>query len=329
MKSIRVYLFGKMRVLCGGRPCDDCGSTKARELFAYLLLHPNRAHSRERLGSLLWNHVSTERSKAYLRKALWQLQHALDAAHAEAEDDRTASASGNGEPLLVVNGAWIQLNARASVWLDVDVFETAFQAVRDRDAGELTSEEADMLQHAVSLYTSDLLESWYADWCLLERERLQDLYLMALGKLAHYAELDGSYDTGIEYGLRMLQVDIARECAHRRLMRLRYLSGDRTGALRQYLRCAEVLNAELGVEPSTATRQLYTQIRDDVMSPSSALREALPASPLAPDDRPSDASDPSLIGMARIRALRETLAKLQSEVRREIEAVEIAIEERR
>lgn len=319
MDTLQVSLFGKMSVSWAGGTEDlHCGSTKARELFAYLALHRERPHSRERLGSLLWNHVSTKRSKAYLRKALWQLQHAPIARPfgAPAPSDGGAAGSETPEGLLVVDGSWVQLNPRARIWLDVDVFEAAFRAVRDQDVDAMSPAVAEALQQAVALYTSDLLENWYRDWCLLERERLQDVYLMALGKLAHYAERHGSYDTGIGYGLRMLEVDPARECAHRRLMRLRYLSGDRTGALRQYVRCADVLDAELGVQPSTATRQLYENVQSDALHPAPE-----PNSP----SRPPTASD----GLDRIRALQQKLQGLQSQIRREIEAVEMVIERRR
>lgn len=320
METLQVSLFGKMSISWPGGPEDlHCGSAKAQELFAYLVLHRNRAHSRERLGSLLWDHVSTERSKAYLRKALWQLQHAPIArpfGQPPASDGHASRADG-AEPLLVVDGNWVQLNARADIWLDVDVFEAAFRAVRDLDAGAMEPPVAEALRRAVALYTSDLLENWYRDWCLLERERLQDVYLMALGRLAHYAELHGSYDTGIAYGLRMLEVDPARECAHRRLMRLRYLAGDRTGALRQYVRCAEVLDAELGVEPSTATRHLYEHVQTDAL-------------PSAPDPSPYiRPAPPASEGVERIRALQQKLLGLQSQIRREIEAVEMVIERRR
>jgi DNA-binding SARP family transcriptional activator len=44
-------------------------------------------------------------------------------------------------------------------------------------------------------------------------------------------------------------------------MRLYYLVGDRTAALRQYERCAEILRRELAVEPAASTIALYQQIR--------------------------------------------------------------------
>jgi len=314
MTALRVALFGKMRVVGTEFQQEICGSAKARELLAYLLLQRGRAHPRERLGSLLWENVSTARSKAYLRKALWQLQNALQPFTGD-----------KGTELIQVEGDWVRLDPTAEVWLDVEVFESAFRAVRDRPAAVLTADEAASLEAAVDLYTSDLLENWYVDWCLVARERLQDLYLIVLGKLVRYAERRENYDTGILYGLRMLSVDPARECAHRLLMRLRYLSGDRTGALRQYARCADVLDAEFGVRPSASTRRLHRQIERDALVPS-------PSSPDAPsvDDLPT--SEPLILpagGRVRIQELRTSLTRLQKRIRHELEAVDVAMDKRR
>jgi two-component SAPR family response regulator len=93
----------------------------------------------------------------------------------------------------------------------------------------------------VALYHGDLLEDWFQDWCLYERERLQNIYLAALDKLMDYCEASRDYDAGLAYGTRILRHDLARERTHRRLMRLYYLAGDRTSALRQYDRCVQIL----------------------------------------------------------------------------------------
>lgn len=313
MTTIRVTLFGKMDVDdSDGASLTRGLSSNAQKLLAYVLLHRSRSHARERLGSLLWEHGSTRRCKAYLRKAIWQIQHLFD--------DDTA--------LLSVDGDWVQLNGDPRIWLDVAELETAVGDVRDRSAAHLTPPQADALRRAVDLYTGDLLEHWYADWCLLERERLRDLYLMALKKLSHYAEYVGNYDEGVSWGARMLAVDPARECAHRQLMRLRYLAGDRTGALRQYARCAGVLDAELGVRPSEATRTLHTRIQNDavrrrVRTDGPTLAPPSQVLPLSAASSPPDLSTSD--GVERIRQMQRALAGLQSQIQQELKAIEVAL----
>ena len=77
--KLTISLFGKFSVQFGNRTIDDLEKCKVQELFSYLLLHRDRPHPRENLANLLWSDVSTAQSKSYLRKALWQLQTALNA----------------------------------------------------------------------------------------------------------------------------------------------------------------------------------------------------------------------------------------------------------
>ena len=85
--------------------------------------------------------------------------------------------------------------------------------------------------------------------------------LLLLDKLVQFCELHEKYDAGLSYGLDILRHDHSYERAHRQLMRLYFMTGNRTQALRQFKRCEMALWEELGVEPSEATKQLYEQIR--------------------------------------------------------------------
>lgn len=252
MTLLQVRLFGKFRVTCNDLPLAGLEARRVQELLSYLLLHRHRAHSREVLAALLWGEQATAQSKKYLRQALWLLQTALDAALPTAD-----------QPLLLVDAEWIQVNPAVVVWLDVACLEDAFNQVKGVAGKDLTVQQVALLEPLVTLYEGDLLEGWYHDWCFLQRERLQNLYLALLDKLLGYCETQRQFDQGVRYGAFILQFDRARERTHRRLMRLQYLSGYRTDALRQYERCRRALADELGVAPSRSTQQLYEQIKAD------------------------------------------------------------------
>lgn len=359
MAIVHVSLFGKIDVRVEAAPgvsFADSLSVNAQKLLSYLLLHRSRSHARERLGGLLWQHGSTTRTKAYLRKAIWQIQHVFERESSETLCDEQPI---NGKEtdsrvrwaesvhLLDVDGDWVQLSPGVDLSLDVETLETAFASVQNQHGSKIDEAQARRLEQAVRLYTGDLLENWYADWCLLERERLQDMYLMALKKLMWYAERAQRYEDGIAWGMQMLGVDPARECAHRQLMRLRYLADDRTGALRQYARCAEVLDEELGVEPADATRRLHTEIRNDALTPRPATasrrderrrgRLAAPAASFhrlqAPDvlgqapveqEATTNMGGAEHEGIQRIRQMQRTLAGLQSQIQKELRAMDAA-----
>lgn len=249
---LRLSLFGTFDARYGEQPLTGLGARKLQELLCFLVLHRDRPHSREVLASLLWGGHPTSQSKRYLRKALWQLQAALGS-----QSDPTVH-----NPLLV-DRVCVQFDPTADLWLDVALFERVSDSVRGLPAEELDSRHVRDLRAAVRLYRGDLLEGWYEDWCVHEREWLQNKYLVMLDKLLAYCEMHHQYEVGTAYGERILRHDRAHERTYRRLMRLSYLSGDRTTALRQYQRCVAALREELGVNPSKRTVALHDHIRTD------------------------------------------------------------------
>lgn len=309
MSQLKINLLGKFSVRRDGVLLGGFEGGKVQELFGYLLLNRNRSHAREALANTLWGGSSTAQSKKYLRQALWHLQSALD--------DERGGAAGR---LLVVEPNWIKLNSGGGLWLDVEEFEGAFALVKGRTSRSLDAEQAEGLRLAVQLYGGDLLEGSYQDWCLYERERLQNIYLALLDKLSGYCEASGEYDQGRDYAARILRHDPARECTHRRLMRLHYLADDRGAALRQYVRCVTVLNDELGVKPDRQTVALYDEIRAGSLD---AARRPPPAADAEPGPRAAEAALPDLV--ARLKQLHGALTEIQRQVKKEIKTVELVL----
>jgi DNA-binding SARP family transcriptional activator len=213
---------------------------------------------------------------------------------------------------LSVEPEWVQLNPEADFWLDVMVLEQAFAGVQGVPGNALDEQGAQALQRAVALYRGDLLEGWYQDWCLYERERLQHMYLAMLDKLMGYCEARRQYEAGLAYGTQMLRYVRARERTHRRLMRLHYLNQDRTAALRQFERCVAALREELDVEPAQRTIALCQQIRSDRPGRGS---QRPPASGTA-----LESAAPRVLGY--LQRLHGVLAEVQGQVEQEIETVE-------
>jgi DNA-binding SARP family transcriptional activator len=252
MNGTRVCLFGKFRIQRDAHVSDALGARKIEELFCYLLLHRNHCHPRDILADLFWGENPTALAKKYLRKALWQLQTLLALPQVP-----PAGA------ILLVEPDWVQLNPTADLWLDIVAFEEAYACTQRVAIQELDCQQVQHLQEAIDLYRGELLEGWYHDWCLGERERFRYMYLAMLDKLMGCCELHHQYEAGINYGMRLLRCDPAHERTHRQLMRLYYLTGDRSEALRQYERCVSALQSELGVSPAHSTTAFYQQIRAD------------------------------------------------------------------
>jgi DNA-binding SARP family transcriptional activator len=273
--QLRVQLFGRFQSYIDLTLLTGLEAAKVQELFAYLLLYRERPHFRETLAGLLWLDTPVVQARKYLRQALWRLQAGL---------------VGPAGAVLVVDNEWVQVHDGAALWLDVAVFEETFAAVHRVRGSELSEAQVLRAKDAAALYHGDLLEGCFQDWVLYDRERLQNHYLTLLEKLMDHCEATDRYEEGLDYGDAILCLDRAHERTHRRMMRLRYRSGDRTGALRQYQRCRTALAEELAVQPAGRTEQLHQQILTDALPPYFAPGAGRGSASAEPSNRLPDSS---------------------------------------
>jgi DNA-binding SARP family transcriptional activator len=217
----------------------------------------------------------------------------------------------------------VRINPSAAWRLDVDAFERGYALARDIPGEDLTDHQAQSLEEAIALYCGDLLETWYQDWCIYERERLQLTYLAMLEHLMRSWEVRRLDTKGVAYGQAILRYDRARECTHRQLMRLYYLAGDRTGALRQYDRCVVALQKEFELKPSQETQALYDQIRSD------RLEDAARPVPLGRPVVYRPATDPMLDLRKRLDQIEASLFAIRHMVQHELSAIGQVLKEER
>jgi len=304
MSTIKFFLFGKFRIGSDGRLIQKIEPRKAEELLVYLLLHRDQPQSREHLADVLWGEVSPEQSKAYLRKSLWQLQALLEPCC--------------GQGFLLVDGEWLQVKPQFDFWLDIEVLEKVFRNTQGIPGKDLDEAQARSLQEGVDTYRGDLLDGWYQDWCLYERERLQYLYLAMLDKLMDHCESHEEYEKGLLFGKRILHYDRARERTHRRLMRLYYMAGDRTAALRQYQKCVTALKEELDVDPAERTRLLFEMLREDTLETPSQPNHMR-------NNKSSETEEPLNILFSHLSILHKSLSQIQTQIAQDIEIIQKTI----
>jgi DNA-binding SARP family transcriptional activator len=307
---LSVYLFGKLSLSRDAKPLACFEAGKLQELFGYLMLHRHAPQTRETLAELFWPAQPAAQARKHLRQTLWHLQSSL------------RQELGTDPPeLLAVDADWVQVTTAGGLWVDVFAFEEVFLQVQDVAGHLLSAEQAALIKQAVEWYQDDLLINCYEDWCLFERERLRHNLLLLLDKLMVYCEQARRFEEGISYGERILGCDQAREHTHRELMRLHYLAGNRTGALRQYRNCERILWAELGVKPARRTIQIYEQICAD------CLDDALIAPGLV-NEAANAATRPVLELLDRFQDLSQAFAEINHTLVRELKELELRIRER-
>lgn len=241
---LTVSLLGDFSIRRDGAPVAHLDTSRLQSLLAYLLLHRDAPQSRAYLAYLFWPDTTEGQARTNLRNLLHYLRRALP----------------DADSYLDISAQTLQWRSDAPLALDVADFEAALaQAEQAGRAGAAAAAQA-ALERAVALYRGDLLPSCYDDWIIPCREGLRQAYLNGLERLVQIVEGQRDYATAIGYAQRLLRHDPLHEATYRHLIRLHALNGDRASALRAYHACATILGRELGVEPSTATREAYEQL---------------------------------------------------------------------
>jgi DNA-binding SARP family transcriptional activator len=267
LSRIRVRLLGGFEVWDGDRQIGGFESQKARALLAYLISGRRRTFSRDHLAGLLWPEREPESARHALRQAFYNLRSKLP----------------EGTDLLVGSHLEIGFNPDAECWLDVEAFEVAQRRGTER------ATDPHYLSMAAQLYRGEFLAGFYVkdspafeDWMMAEQVRLRDTAVEVLRRLIESYRRRGEYRFAAHYARRLVSIEPLSELAHRELMRLSALAGQRSRALAQYEELVNLLREELGVEPLEETRALYESILAEAVQEETAKRASEPIGPLIP-----------------------------------------------
>ncbi|MEZ4664906.1 MAG: BTAD domain-containing putative transcriptional regulator [Caldilineaceae bacterium] len=256
MPHLTLTLLGGFQAYLDDAPLTNFASNKVRALLIYLVLEAERAHNRSQLAGLFWPDLTEQRARTYLRHALTNLRQLLQDAEST-------------NPFLLVTRQTLQFNRASSHTCDA----LSMAALLPEKSESLGADNASQLASVLMGYAAPLLAGFYLDgcaefeaWLLLTRERLQRQVIDALQWVAAHYEEGRDWRQAIALIQRAVELEPWREESHRQLMRLLAASRQRSAALAQYERCAELLRRELGVEPGDETVALYQRIVEGKVS---------------------------------------------------------------
>ncbi|MCB0055281.1 MAG: winged helix-turn-helix domain-containing protein, partial [Caldilinea sp.] len=246
--TLHVTLFGTVQVTHPSQGERLNLAPGVQALFAYLLLQ-SRPVPRDVLLEVFWGERPPARARNSLNTAIWRLRQAL-------EPDGIAPQT----YLLSNSTGEVGFNWESQHWVDVECFSRQTHRLLRKPAQEFGPADAAQIEECLALYRGELLESLYDDWALRERERYRTIHLNCLARLMEYHAGRRSFEQSITYGQEILRHDPLREDVHRCLMRFYLENGQRALAQRQYHRCCELLEQEMGVPPLEETQVLYQQL---------------------------------------------------------------------
>jgi DNA-binding SARP family transcriptional activator len=219
--------------LCRGT--QEIGIPASGQRLIALLALKDRPVGRLHVAGTLWPEYSTERSLADLRTALWRVNQ-------------------SGEHIISATPSLLRLEER----IEIDVRNlVTFARLLTADANQSGLADLDMM--SLPDLVGELLPDWYDDWLLDEREGLRQTRLHALERLARALSASGRHADAIQAALAAIRLEPLRETAHRTLIEIHLAEGNWSEAHRQFDRCRQLLQRELGVEPSDSMRHLLAE----------------------------------------------------------------------
>jgi DNA-binding SARP family transcriptional activator len=214
-------------------------SHRSQALLTCVVLAGEQGMSRQQLAALLWGDQADAAARNALRQALHRLRRELGAA---------ATA-------LVCTAERVGLSAagwRIDLW--------CFEALSAR------ADPASWLE-ALDHYGGELAAdveggTEFSAWAAVERSRLRQRAQQLLALASERIELQAHLDTLLHRARMLLTADPLHEGSHCALIRLYARAGWRAKAAEAWLECRRVLRHEVGVEPSTATREMVECLLD-------------------------------------------------------------------
>lgn len=227
-KGIRFQLLGSPHIFLDDKE-QFFAFAKANALLYYLVV--NGSVSREVAASLLWENKNTQTAKKNLRNAIYQVNKVLQA-----------------DVIICPNRNLMVLNKTLDIKTDINLFL------------------ADPLAH-LELYQGEFLQSFYLKsgeefdlWVSKMRMQYEQVYLKACyQKIEEKLSLDAIEDVE-EHLKQLIERDEFEEKNYQLLMRL-YQQGNCPGkVIETYYQLANVLDKELGIQPSLQSQQIYQEV---------------------------------------------------------------------
>ncbi len=245
--ELRLFCFGAFEVYLDTHRLSQRRTGKGPAILKYLAARPRHPVQRDVLLEALWPNTEPQVANNRLKAAI----HHLRQTFGERPYDY----------VIFRDGCYL-LNPDLRVWTDIEAFESHWRQGRRLERAGQMEAAVPFYVEAEALYRGDYLtEDPFAEWTLMRREELKDIYLTIVDKLSRYWYRTGEREKAGEGWKKILGRDPWREDAYRQLMVCLAGSGQRGQALRWYEVCVQALQEQLGIEPEPETTALADRLR--------------------------------------------------------------------
>jgi ATP/maltotriose-dependent transcriptional regulator MalT/two-component SAPR family response regulator len=241
--KLSVFALGRLQVKLDGKSVTApswVNQKRARELFFFLVAHPNKGMTKEEIGVTLWPDSSTEQLRQQFRNTIYYVRYAL------------------GQDVIISNERRYVFNLDMDYSYDVQDFD--HKMMQAENAGT-PAQKIELLQECLQLYQGEFFPEGEGSWVMIERQRLSQIHEHSLLTLAQLLLEKSEPKTALMHCQTILAENHCMESAHRLAMQAYAALGNRSGIANQYEQCKQFLQDELGLEPSPETVKLYKLLR--------------------------------------------------------------------
>ena len=245
-----VYALGPFRVLRGNLLVfdEDSGDPRMKLLLKYLITEWEQPVQRSEILYVLWPDLDEDEAEKHLRVLLNNARTVL-------------GESAGHEPYIIEGGGTLRFNTESDAWVDMHEFETQVRTAQDaQEAGDVDL-ALGLFLSALALYKEDFLrENLYEDWPSERRERLRELWISSMFRVAAICADRCEYADSVRLMKKVLEIDPYRENAYQALMLYLSRAGRRGEAIQLYRYAERLFAQHLAAQPAPSTRTLFEKI---------------------------------------------------------------------
>ena len=212
-------------------------SAGSQRLLAFLALR-DRVVTRHHVAGTLWPESTDEHAGASLRSAVSRL---------------------DGPARQAVTVTAVDLGLSEGLAVDVHHSQSLARRLIDRDAPR---SEGDIGAAAVSALSDELLPGWYDDWAVIAAEDWRQLRLHALEAVAARLTDADRLAEAAAAALAAVRAEPLRESARAALIRVQMAEGNQSEARGEFERYRVLLQAEMGLEPTSRLSALLQDLAE-------------------------------------------------------------------
>ena len=247
---LRIYLTGEVMAERDGKLLRETklGGPQGRFVLSYLVSERKRAVTQGELAEALWPDGLPASWTLALSAIISRLRSRL-------------STLGLVRSHIIGNAfGCYQFSAPAHTWVDVEAALAGVDAAEGAVAAGNPQAAYGPSLIATTILRRPFLPGDDGPWAEERRAALAAALVRALDSRGEARSANGELELALTHAREAVRMEPYRESGYRRLMRMQVKNGDRGEAIRAYLECKRILEAELGVGPSEETESLYREI---------------------------------------------------------------------